>query len=575
VIRIVPPERRDIAAAAAGCSVALFLALAWPMFSGRTFLFDDLGTFHLPVRHLYAEALRGGDSILWTPSLFSGFYLHGEGQAGMLHPLHLLLYGTLPLQVAFHLEFLSSYVLAFAGMWIFLRRLQLSTETALAGGMLFAFGGFQLLHFHHMNVIAVVAHLPWLLAGIDALFTSSARRSLSFAYAGIALTIASAVLLGFPQAVWWDVLGAGAFTLYRAFETRRFIRLVAAASAGATGVLLGAIQLLPTLDVAAHSTRAGIASAFALTYSLHPYNLIQLWSPSAIRGTVYSWADPPSVHEFGVYCGTLAMLAPLWLWIRRDGLDRSRRTLAAAAAAFAIVLLVLAFGRYGLVDVLLTRVPGLGSLRAPARYIVLVQFALAALSVLALEDLSRRAPDAERVSRRGLLLLSAPLILSLATTALFNGHLLSFAPRRLVPASMATAAVGTAIVAFVTAAFLAAVRSSRAIPVLVVAAAIDLGWWGLGYVWATRPRPLVALTRMTPAAIPGYRYDWADEWRNRPVLLGHRLAWGYAGLFPATSAPPDGAAFLQLAGAAARVRADGPVVPLPGAVGRARVAAGD
>src|SRR5829696_4467994 len=138
-------HRRYLAFAAAFCSLALFLPLAWPLLSGRVFVFDDLANFHLPVRYLYANALRAGDSLLWTPALFSGFYLPGEGQVGMFHPLHLLLYGTLPLRIAFNFELLSSYVIAFAGMFYFLRRLRLSAETSLAGAMLFAFGGFQLL----------------------------------------------------------------------------------------------------------------------------------------------------------------------------------------------------------------------------------------------------------------------------------------------------------------------------------------------------------------------------------------------------------------------------------------------
>src|SRR5918993_2306511 len=118
-----PPHERNVERAAALCSLALLLPLAWPLLTGRVFVFDDLGVFHVPLRHLYAEALRSGDSLLWTPSLFSGFYLHGEGQAGMLHPVHLLLYGALPLGVAFNLEFLASYVFGFAGMFYLLRRL--------------------------------------------------------------------------------------------------------------------------------------------------------------------------------------------------------------------------------------------------------------------------------------------------------------------------------------------------------------------------------------------------------------------------------------------------------------------
>src|SRR5215471_3086277 len=69
----------------AATAAALFAPLAWPLASGRMFWFDDLANVHIPLRHLYQQALASGDSLLWTPAIFSGFYVHGEGQAGLLH----------------------------------------------------------------------------------------------------------------------------------------------------------------------------------------------------------------------------------------------------------------------------------------------------------------------------------------------------------------------------------------------------------------------------------------------------------------------------------------------------------
>src|SRR4051812_33297921 len=125
-------------------------ALAIPLFTGRIFPDGDLSAFHLPLRYLYQHALRSGDSILWTSELGNGLYVHGEGQAGMAHPLHLLLYRFLPLGIALNIEMLSSYVVAFTGMWLLLERLGSSREAALAGGTAFAFSGFNLFHLNHL-----------------------------------------------------------------------------------------------------------------------------------------------------------------------------------------------------------------------------------------------------------------------------------------------------------------------------------------------------------------------------------------------------------------------------------------
>ena len=169
----------------------LIVMLASPVFLGKVHVGDDLGNLHLPVRSLYQEALRTGQSVLWSPHLYAGMYLHGEGQAGMYHPLHWLFYRFLPLSWAFTLEFVLNYVLMFPGAYLLLRRLELPAPAAIFGAIVFTFSGFNLLHFMHVNAIAVVAHIPWLLLGIDVLFRSTDPRQTGLALALIALATGS------------------------------------------------------------------------------------------------------------------------------------------------------------------------------------------------------------------------------------------------------------------------------------------------------------------------------------------------------------------------------------------------
>src|SRR5207247_1467080 len=136
----------------------------------------------------------------------------------------------------------------------------------------FAFSGFNLLHHHHMNMVAVVAHMPWLLAASDVLIVDDRRRERTLAFAAMAAILGSELLLGFPQAVWWNLIALAGFTVLRAVETGRWRQLLPCAAAVGLGILLGGIQLLPTADAAAHSARMELSPDFALTYSLHPVN---------------------------------------------------------------------------------------------------------------------------------------------------------------------------------------------------------------------------------------------------------------------------------------------------------------
>jgi hypothetical protein len=192
-------------------ALGVFAAMAVPFWSGLVYTMDDLGGYHLPTRALYAQELAQGRILHWTPDLFGGFYLAGEGQVGMYHPLHVLLYRFVNLRAAFCLEVLASYPFLMAGVYLLLRRWRFRRDAAMLGALAFTFSGFALLHFVHVNAIAVLAHLPWLLLTIQMLATATTRRQ---RWALVALPILTAVDLGaygLSYSVYSDVSPLAAF----------------------------------------------------------------------------------------------------------------------------------------------------------------------------------------------------------------------------------------------------------------------------------------------------------------------------------------------------------------------------
>ncbi len=287
-------QRRLIAA----CSGALFLPMLYPLFTGRVFTRDDFAALHLPFRSLYQEALRSGGSFLWTPAYHSGFYLQGEGIAGMTHPLHLMLYRFLPLGPAFNIEIVTPFIAMLWGMWLLLRRFELSGEAAAFGAMVWTFSGFNLFNLAHMNQAAVMAHLPWLLLTSHVLLTSPDRRSRALAFAGFALVVGSQQLIGNPQFVWLACIALAYLVVCLWYGGAPASRVALLVGAGVLGALIGAVQLLPTLDFARESTRMTYSSDEALSFSLSPLNLVQLWSPFAFQFRVHApAAEALIVHE--------------------------------------------------------------------------------------------------------------------------------------------------------------------------------------------------------------------------------------------------------------------------------------
>jgi hypothetical protein len=556
------------------CSAALLSPLVRPLLRGRIFVYNDLAWFHLPMRYLYRQALLAGDTVLWTPAIFSGFYTHGEGQTGLFHPWHQLLYRFLPLGQAFDLELIANYAAAFAGMWWLLRRLRLGDAGALGGAMLFAFSGFTLLHHHHLNMVTVVAHLPWLLAAADLTIAGDTRGERRAGFAAVALLLASAFLLGFPQAVWWDAIALGAFALLRAGETGRWGRLLSCAGAVAIGILMGGLQIVPTADAAAHSQRVETTREFALSFSLHPYNLAQLWSPYVFRDGAFSSWEYLWFHEFGIYSGAILPVALAWVWIRRAAIGR--RPLIVGATAFAALGLILALGRFGGLAGLLVHVPVLDSLRAPARYVVLAQVALAILAAIMVEDLEAIGDGRRDAPAGPLPALWIPAALALLTAA---GIYAAVLPHPFLAAARLRGAVdGVAIVAGITLlVWLAGRRHRWALGALVVATAADLGAYGLGFVHRQPPRTIQQLIQAVPSA-PGPQADRyaaapdAGPYRsNLLVMRGYRLTNGYVGLFPASHRPFDDETARRLSGTRWLFTNDGNRLPLEGGVARARL----
>ncbi len=526
-------------------SVALLVPLLYPVLTGRVFTRDDLGALHLPFRFLYHQALQAGEFLLWTPAYHSGFFLFAAGEAGMAHPLHFALYRFLALGPAFNLEMISSYVLLFAGTALLWRRLGISLEGALFGAMLFTFSGFNLFNFMHVNHIGTFAHAPWILLATHALLTEERPRGQALAFGGLALLTGMQLLAGNPQYAWLTNLAVAFLVGAMAVCGTGWRRIALTGVALVLGLLIGGVQLLPTLEFLRDSTRSAWTTDAALTFSLSPLNLVQLWAPFAFEFRV---AAPPAeeflVHEFIVYNGAFCTAALAWTALRYRHLEQ--KTLAGVLLAFAALNLVLAFGRHGGVYPLLAELPGLRSLRAPARHLVLIQLALSGVAGIVLEDLLALVKSGARIAWRqlwplaviiGLSITSTIVGSSLAGSSWASEHGLRFS-------GLARSAPWTLIVVTVVVLVAMVARGVRgALAAVIVVSAIDLGLWGYSYAYRWGPiqpiAELVAEATAPPDARPGDLIPTFVGGRDGYAILRDlRLTMGYTGLYSSRTLNP-------------------------------------
>jgi hypothetical protein len=320
--------------------------------------FSDLTLIHWPKVTLLRDSLAAQVGWpLWSPYGLSGQPLAANQLAMLFYPpVLLLLLGPLPTALAL---FLALH-LAWAGLgaYFLARVLGLRPDAALLAGVLFALNGKLAAHtaIGHASLVPAVAWAPWALACLHLALT---RRSTAAALlAGVAL---AAQLATHTYALLFTAYGLAAYallTLFWAADPLRSRLAGALRSAPrlllvpATGVLLGAAQLLPLLEMAPYSNR-NLGLAEATRFSLSPLQTMTgLLFPSAAVG-----------HEAVIYPGIVGMILAL------TALPRVlRRRPAAVIALLTGAAVLLALGSYTpLFRLAYSLLPGLRWLRTPGR----------------------------------------------------------------------------------------------------------------------------------------------------------------------------------------------------------------
>ena len=551
--RVDPRRLRGLAVLAAASTLMSVMAL--PMARGLVYHEDDLGGLHLPLRHFFARCLAEGNDPAWLPGMFCGFYLQGEGQAGLDHPIHRALYGLLPLGPAFNVELLLSYPALFAGTALMLRLRGLPADAALFGGLVFAFSGFNLLHYFHLNMIAVVAHIPWLLAAIDYAWRAKGPGRASLAWASVAALTASQLLIGHPQLVWLSWLAELLYAawLWRGGPRPEAGRWAGLAAAKALGLLAAAMQVLPTLDIFSGSIRNDPSTRFAAINPLHPANLVQLVAPYAFRARYFdgfTHDGPWPLHEFGLYNTAVVTVLAVWaLWRVREA---PRPGLTRWAAGLGAVGLVLAFGRHTPVGAICERLPIVGLFRCPSRGIVLVHLASAVLAANAFDDLARIRDRGERLPWDRLGPIVPPMALSLvaaigfAAVRAFWGE----SPLGTLVGSGEAIRAGPLLMAGASLAAMLAARGRRGAMVgLVLLTASDQATYGIeGMLRRIPPLPIASVVDLEPAPPPGPEAARTRGGTNLLLMRGLSQVDGYGSLLPRRVLDYERPAALRVAG---------------------------
>ena len=375
----------------------LVLALAvllffWPVVWGQAWIpkgGGDSVSFIYPMYRFAAESFRSGTIPLWNPFQYAGSSFIGDNQSGIFYPFNLILFLLSPNFGYRAIEGLVMWHFFFGGaaMYFSLRFLRpkeaIWRPAALVGGLAFMFSGVFITHIGNLNLIAVAAWLPLsFLALHRAIIASQTRNRVIWAIAGGA-ALGIGTLAGHGQMTFLLAAILGSYALFRSIADRGFWPLLLLGVLTITAVAVAAINLFPSFEAVQFTIRAGFSGEQATNYSLPWRGLLGIFAPDFYgRGSVNFWGGWSRV-EYG-YVGVLTLfLAVLAVVIRR-----SRLTLFFAMSA--LVFLLLAMGENGILYPFLLRILPFFPFQVPARFVLLLDFSLAALAAIGMDSFDRR-----------------------------------------------------------------------------------------------------------------------------------------------------------------------------------------
>ena len=391
----------------------LFVALAVALFPrvllGESFFHYDTWMQNLTFRAWWFAQLKAGHFATWCPGMFAGYPLFAETQTGPLYPPTFLLFLLLPAPAAFSFNVLLHFAAAGWGAWWLARKLGVGGTAAVAAGAAYELSGFLVTHVVHFNLLTGAALAPWAVGLAWEAWRGSPRCAL-----GLAVVVAGLLLGAHPYATMMTLMLVAAAWLARGGTAAGRVRGGGVAAAAVLlGTALAAVQVLPTRELLARTSRGGSVDWSFLTFGSFPsWQIPALVAPNLFGTPVDGsyWGGPDWSH-FAETCAFVGLpvlaMAAAALVLRRD-----RPTLFAAGAG--AVSFVLMLGKYTPLYHVVSWIPLLQSTRLPARFALPWTVAMVVLGALGLDALLR----AEAPRRRRAVIAGAVAATALAVAAL-------------------------------------------------------------------------------------------------------------------------------------------------------------
>ncbi|MBU0699858.1 YfhO family protein [bacterium] len=353
----------------------------------------DITNYLLYLRSFVAQTIKDGIIPLWNPCIFSGVPCAAGMQPAIFYPLNLVIFTILPPHMGITWSAVIHLFLSGCFSYMFMKALKCHWLSSLTTALIFMFSGFQITHLYagHACVFSAGIWLPLILFSIEKTF-----QTMKFSYVFLgSLAIGIQFLSGHPQISFYTYLLSGIYALFSLGmvilnkEHAKAVKLLPLLGMmGGISACIACIQIFPTLELPAYSSRSEGTGYVFNTFSSFPFeNIFSFFFPMLFGNSLdIPYWGRGLLHEVCGYVGII----PLILAIAAIASKKNAHIIL--FSVMALVSLLLSFGKYTVMYKLCYEfIPGFDLFRVPGRMMYLWTFCLAVLAGLGSSSLIEQA----------------------------------------------------------------------------------------------------------------------------------------------------------------------------------------
>lgn len=362
---------------------------------------SDIWHFNYPLKNFLSESLKSGKFPLWTDMVGNGFPVAAEGQIGAFSPINWLIFGLLPMPLAFMVALLGSFLITAIGSFLFARSLKLSKSASVLAAAFAAFNGYFIAQMTHLNLLQSYSFIPWAFWLTDRFIYTKSKKYVFW----LGMILGQMILVGYPQTFFNTVIMLGVYIFVRLFfivistdpdppvggegerrnlAKRSGITILFLGTAAVGAIFLAAVQVLPLVELVGQSDTIAAAANQRFIHPLTLKHLLTVFNPFIFgdpsRGTYPVYGENWGMFwENMFYVGIVPILAILLAIVKRKMSEK--KTIGLLLVLF--VSLLLSLGKYSPLSILF-KLPPLSFTRISSRFLVFsnVFLGLIAASIL-------------------------------------------------------------------------------------------------------------------------------------------------------------------------------------------------